>query len=369
MPQLTGYDKYELVSVTGNKPASSLSWHPMLVKFDTDTGLNDYTQNAGLDIAFTLDGSDTELPYDREEWTDNGANVTARFWVRVPSVDSASDTDLRMHIGKAGGTAYATPSDTWNENGAGNFKGVWHLAEAAGWVAGGAGYIKDSTVNVIHGTAAGNADAVAAQIDGGGTFDGTGDYVDCTNSATLNITGNVTVSAWIKTTADFNPALNLYYSIANRGSIFSLGYGIHVYARNKSSNTRLQMFTRDGGGFSQATAVVANGFCNGAWRHVTGVRDGSFLRIYLDGVELATGPDKAPGTNTHPFRIADDNNIQRAWNGQLDEVRVSATDRSAAWALFEYDNIADYASTITHGAWTASYLPRRFPQMTGGISE
>ena len=167
MANLTGYDKFQLVSVTGNKPAAPLSWFPQLVLFDADAGLNDYTQNAGLDIAFTLDGDDTELPYEREEWTDNGATITARFWVRVPSIASVADTDLRMHIGKAAGTAYAPTTDVWNENGAGNFKGVWHLAEAANWVAGGANYIKDATTNARHGQAAGNAEAIAAQIDGG----------------------------------------------------------------------------------------------------------------------------------------------------------------------------------------------------------
>ena len=79
MANLTGYTHYQIISVTGNKPAAPQAWFPMLVAFDADAGLNDYTQNAGLDVAFTLDGDDTELPYEREEWTDNGATVTARF--------------------------------------------------------------------------------------------------------------------------------------------------------------------------------------------------------------------------------------------------------------------------------------------------
>jgi len=78
------------------------------------------------------------------------------------------------------------------------------------------------------------------------------------------------------------------------------------------------------------------------------------------------GPTAKAGTddlgtwfNDYPLRdnVTIASRKMAAWDlpfgGQIDEVRVSNVERSADWAIFEADNIANYGATITHGAWTA----------------
>ena len=353
MADLVGYTWSQKVSITGNKPASSQSWFPMLIAFDASTELNDYTQNSGLDIAFTIDGDDTPLPYEREEWTDNGANVDARFWVRVPSVDSASDTDLRIYIGKAGGTAYATPSDTWNENGAGNFEAVYHMSETAGWVAGGAGYVKDSTSNGYHGTAHGNADGTTGRIGGGGTFDGAGDYVEEATGPDPN--EPLTISAWANT-----DSIALAHSIAYVGE-----------SRNEQG-----ILTAAGDEFFALSQVGRNvqaqwdGVTTGDWFHVAGAfATATSRKLYVNGILRDTDTAAATvGGGSPGVRIGFRYTAVQYWDGLIDEVRISSVARAVEWTLFEYKNVADYANTITHGAWDSTASPSTSPSASSSVS-
>ena len=339
MPDLTGYTHSQLISVTGNKPASSQSWFPMLVAFDADTGLNDYTQNAGLDIALTLDGDDTELPYDREEWTDNGANIDARFWVRVPSIDSASDTDLRMHIGKAAGTAYATPEDTWNENGAGNFEAVWHLNNV----------LTDSTGKGHTLTNSGaTGSATGGKIVGCYLFDdAASDYLEIAE-AVVNAYP-ITMSAWFKTDVFANQTPLCIGSNAE-------DHMERLLTRDPPGSDVVAQ-TRDGAAWITAD-TIANYALN-VWQKGDAIlAAANDRRVFLNGANKQTsavnyahpvcnrtniGCSQALGSGRYLFM-----------SGYIEEARLSTVARSDAWVGFEYDNVADYAGTITHGSWEST---------------
>jgi len=357
MANLTGYDKFQIISVTGNKPAAPLSWFPRLVKFTADTGLNDYTQNAGLDIAFCVDGGDTELPCERLYWTDHGANVSAAFRVREPSVDSASDSDLRMHIGKAAGTAYATPEDTWNENGAGNFEAVWHLGDV-GW-AGGAPEALDSTGNAHQGTNDGTTNVAASVIGEGRRFDGTNDLITVPDHADLRFNSGAqdfTLSCWFTRNL---PGGDAYQFLMDKRDANDDGWRLElvngvVWASVNGIDVKTTTVITDTDVHLVQAVIDRSG--NG--------------QMYLDG--SADGPAVSIGgqamDNTVVLRIGEKSytGFDDNFKGDMDEARIASSVRSAAWNLFEYDNVADYAGTITHGAWTAAGIAR--PKVGGSLA-
>ena len=362
LPDLSGYDYYRLVSVTGNKPAAAQAWFPMLVAFDTDAGLNDHTQNAGLDIAFCVNGDNTELPYEREQWTDHGANVTARFWVRVPSVASVADTDLRMHIGKAAGTAYATPSDTWNENGANDFVFVSHMKDVSPG-------IEDSTAYGNDGTKVGTVTEVGGVIDQAEDLEGTADYITITGDATaaeLSNMAELTLEAIIYPhtwgEADHGRIVSKRVDLAgNRSYEFKLSGGVNEYAKFETWNV---------GGAGAVVSSVSSIALNN-WYHVAATYKDGEQKMYIDGTNDGSDTDNVGDVlaSTSDVVIGSENGLTRDFNGVIDEVRISKTVRGAAWLGFGHDNIANYGATITHGAWTATSVASGHPAIKrfGGV--
>jgi YD repeat-containing protein len=146
-----------------------------------------------------------------------------------------------------------------------------------------------------------------------------GARADVPSSASLNITGAVTVEAWVKTTTTADQAIVERYAtypgagVSNGGYVLRLMGGRVTFATLKNSNE----FDYQQG----ATPVTA-----GVWHHVAGVYDGSQMRVYLDGaLDGSKASTFTPGTGTAPVRIgAKGDDLGAPFNGLVDEARVSA---------------------------------------------
>jgi len=71
--------------------------------------------------------------------------------------------------------------------------------------------------------------------------------------------------------------------------------------------------------------------------------DGSNLKIYKDGVEIAS-TSKTGAIRENTWKIAIGNNPDNtstsfaSWDGKIDEVRISDIARSAGWIATEFNN-------------------------------
>jgi hypothetical protein len=116
-------------------------------------------------------------------------------WVKIPSLSESSNTDFYMYYGNACITNNTeNPEGVWDT--ANGWRGVWHLTETVTDEGTAAGAHFESTSNPNDGDQSGNDDTVG-QIAYGQQFDGTDDYISCGNDSSLDITGNVTVEAWV----------------------------------------------------------------------------------------------------------------------------------------------------------------------------
>lgn len=119
------------------------------------------------------------------------------------------------------------------------------------------------------------------------------EYVDFGDPSYLDITGDITLSIWVKTNAP-TAERKLFAKWADAGSQFS-------YLLSILSNGTAQFATFTGG-----TDIVAGttDLDDGEWHHIVGTYDGSNIRIYIDGVEensaVASG---SINTTTAPVRI------------------------------------------------------------------
>ena len=202
-----------------------------------------------------------------------------------------------------------------------NLIGWWKLDEGAGTIA------ADSSIYDNDGNLAGDPNShpqwVAGHIGSGALdFNGVHDYVDCSNDVNLNepnITGKVTLSAWVKTNdcgnGQFNPYItkgDFAYTLQHRAP---LGTNIN--------ELEIALYSAGTGTWYFASTPVDSSF-NGVWHHLAGTYDGSKLKLYIDGELKAITNYVGPiATSTANVNLGKSSDFTDRWyDGALDDVRI-----------------------------------------------
>lgn len=176
------------------------------------------------------------------------------------------------------------------------------------------------------------ATAVTAQNQGLSLQNGTTAHVDVPFSPTLVPTGGVTAEAWVTYDGStlgsgwrFPTAFRMDPS-PNQASYF-----LRIEAGQTRANRLLWWVSTTNGNFSIAWNFTAGALI--PWTHVAGTYDGSTLRLFVNGAQVAQGNGTGPIQNRGGvFRIGNgDVSITggETWNGEIDEVRVWPFARSA----------------------------------------
>jgi hypothetical protein len=162
---------------------------------------------------------------------------------------------------------------------------------------------------VVNGDCAG----VEGRLEGAINFDGNGDFIDIGNRTNLNITTQITVSAFIKT----NSTSPTYQGIITKGNT--------SWRLQKSGSTNYVEFVLSG--VTNGSIVSNKNINDGAWHHVAGFYDGGSIAIYIDGIwnnsRTASG---SISTNTLSAYIGgNSSDSSKCFNGIIDSVRVYNT--------------------------------------------
>ena len=163
------------------------------------------------------------------------------------------------------------------------------------------------------------------------TFVATGaNYKDAPDSASLRLT-QFSVAIWFKTSADFATDSVM----VNKGGLGSdsvgqnMNYGIWMTNAEKVKAG----FETSAGADQYVTSV--NSYNDGHWHYAVVTNDGSTLRLYIDGVQVATkalAGASPENTGTKPVRIGANSRVTPPGNfftGELDEVRIWNDDLTA----------------------------------------
>ncbi|KIF78761.1 glycoside hydrolase [Streptomyces sp. 150FB] len=150
------------------------------------------------------------------------------------------------------------------------------------------------------------------------SFSGLDDFVEVYNDPKLDITGGgLTLDAWVKP-SDVT------------GSFPVVGKGNHAYALKMYDRNTLQFYVHSAanGGYHTAQFAVDKDFY-GRWHRISGVYDGSHVKLYLDGREVAsTAYDGPVDRSNYPVNVGRDSESMREQyngrtaNGVIDDVRV-----------------------------------------------
>ena len=184
------------------------------------------------------------------------------------------------------------------------------------------GNANDASGRGNHGIMHGGAWVDSEIIGGACDLDGVNDYIDCGRASSIDVTGDLTLAAWVKADAvggigsQGRLVIGKWYDISNTDlRQYSLGYALggypalHVAAGGTHDSIR-------------ATAAVAVG----SWCHLAGVYDGTSITIYVNGIQKGSKATSQPITS-QAVNVFMGNKTYGDYgseylDGQLDEVRV-----------------------------------------------
>ena len=262
------------------------------------------------------------LDFEIERW--DSATGTLVAWVRLPSLDSGTDTVLYVVYGDGDALDRSNKAGTWSNG----FQYVWHMSEDP---SGSAPQIKDSK-NAAHATSSGmnGSDSVDAVAGKGLDFDGTNDQLTFTN--TFTGPGDHTISAWVNQAASASAADTL------------IAFGT-------TSNNQLRLVWTDDGNsiltsfISSASELNTSIDIEGAgWTYLTWTYDGSTSTVRTnDGTAGSGGATQGKSYSSANTQGTEGKIGNSTWQdyffgGQLDEVRVATIARTSAWITTEYNN-------------------------------
>jgi len=223
--------------------------------------------------------------------------------------------------------AIGARTEVWD----GNHKIVYHQADLT------TSSVEDSTSNSNDGTKASANNPVEAigKIGQGQIYDTNSDAIY--SGAALDAMSNFTLETLVKFSSADGGIDDKFLTIAEIGtyndpSVF------------RYTNETIQIYA-DGAEKIVSTTTIADT----NWHHVAIVADGTYIRLYIDGVEDGSSPIAYTGNSANkPLHIGDNCLGTDTFTGTLDESRVSDTKRSAAWEKGSYNSSFD--TLFTYGS-------------------
>jgi hypothetical protein len=330
------FNHYKEITIDHQKVSEDLSNFPLLISI-YDSDLHTDVQADGDDIAFCNDTDwlDYEIELFDQDYSGTQAHLVA--WVNLPSLSGSVNTTIYMYYGNSTMQSQQNPTNTWSTN----YKGIWHLSST----------FLDSTANDNDGTNY-QSDDVSSKIGNSRDYDGVDDYTNMGSGTSIDnlFNGGATISAWI------NPE----------------GWGGHQYGRilaksATTSGTDGWVLCVDGEASPAANhhLLFFHGFdlptdYRGLWytpedsislyqwQHVVVTYDSSsdsnVPSIYVNSIsQTPLTPEPSPSgdpvdDSSQSLYVGNYAGGDRAFNGVIDEVRVSTGIKSSGWIQTEFNN-------------------------------
>ena len=261
------------VVVQSSQVTAVLTDFPVLINLASDTELAADAQNDGDDIVFTASDGVTKLSHEIEKFV--GATGELVAWVKAPYLSSGADTTIYMYYGNGTVGNQQDVANVWDTN----FKGVWHLKEEQAGT-GNLNLYTDSSLPAYDGDDFVSATSQNGQIDGGQEFDAADDYIDTGADDPLDITGPLTVSAWV-----YRRSNSTTHHIASKNASLS-NVDPWQLAMLSTTNVLRHHIQQGPGGMGVGWEVFdsTDSVALDQWHHVAVVRNSTQVTFYIDGV-------------------------------------------------------------------------------------
>jgi len=368
---LSGWDQRIKFTVNGSYVDNDLTNFSLLLYLSNSSGENnedislifDELGSNSLKIAITENDGVSELYAQVEYW--DHVNEKAYIWVKG-DLSNSSDEDFYLYYDNshADNTAYIgdDPEDSASNNvWSSDFYGVWLLSEVGD---GSADEFKDSSGNSNHGQGGGGDSGktptrISGKIGYGQDFDGTDDYINCSDLDRYN---NITIIAWVNT------------STTDNGNLISKAhYDDSGYSCQITTDGDMSISMGDSGGWESYHNDQIN---TGNFIHIMYVWDESNDELYLyrnGDLSASFNESDVVPSNNYPLTFGRDSELSWAeYQGTLDSIRilnVHPNHTSYAKALYESerDNFITWNSSPTYANAVPSAESFNVSDLTDGF--
>lgn len=363
------------ITLTISSSASNITNLQTLITVNTSALISaSKLQSSCQDLRFTSSAG-IPLPY----YIDSGCNTTTtKVWVQVDFVPKNTTTYLLyMYYGNSVAAAGSDQSTLYNFNLLNGLVGYWTMNDTS-WVNDcSTATITDSSVNNNKGrscsASTGPTTPVAGNFSTAISLNGTNQYISVPNSTPLqNITGDMTVSAWLKPGATQNTNTDILSKHSPGGFLIE----------QNTSTANQYYFAWDTTGSSGYTCLTTYfNLTASVWQHLVISKSGAVASYFINGtlVGSCTGTSGTIVNNTLPMMIGNwAFNVSggRVWNGLYDDFRIynRALSASEITQLYNYTGsiLTTASSTIvtstafaTEEVGTAPLIYYKFDEGTG----
>jgi glucose/arabinose dehydrogenase/PKD repeat protein len=265
-------------------------------------------QSSPSGLQLTVGSSSSATPFSRTVIIGSNNSVSApspqSLGGTTYGFTSWSDGGAQSHNFVAGPDP-ATYTATYTALGTSGLVAAFSFNEASGTtVVDASGFGNDGTIS-------GATRTTAGKYSNALSFDGINDWVTISNSSSLTITGQLTLMAWILPTT----------SSGVRDIVIKEGSNVDIYNlyhRNWRGRPESNVFVGGANRTAEGSTLAAN-----TWVHVAGTYDGTMLRFFANGVEVASTAVSGPiGSSTGSLRIGGNSIWGEFFQGRIDEVRI-----------------------------------------------
>jgi hypothetical protein len=149
-------------------------------------------------------------------------------------------------------------------------------------------------------------------------FDGTNDFVNINDANNLDLSGGMTIEAWVNPSnlSGYKTAICKERGAANLAYALSPNNGASGDA-NQRPNSRIRI------GTTTRTVTGPAKLALNTWTHIACTYDGAMMRFYVNGVQVSTFATTGSITaSTNPLRIGGTTALAQYFAGLIDEVRI-----------------------------------------------
>ena len=290
------------------------------------------SQVVPADLIFTSDAAGTTL-LNWEVASYTASTGTIEAWVQIPSLSNG--TVIYMFYSNLSVNTYqSNAASTWG----GNYGAVWHMANGI------TQSLADSSGNGNRLTNS-NTTATAGLIDGGSANSGNSAGLYGASSGVDSLP-NLTYSLWVKPAALTN-------STGSNLTLISAGEIFWVNPASGTISAQIAATT------SYGTATSTNALVVGSWQYVVMTYSSpNAPLLYLNGNQVSYSSQHArTGADSYASGGAigtpDYNPGSSAFNGVVDEARISSVARPADWIATEFNNQSSPSTFYTIGPVTS----------------